>query len=172
MSTLLVAAILVGSIVIICFLLISIHNKHKREAMNLILKHFSQSGIENNLSFSSQEVLSHCVLGLDGVNRKILVVTKEGDGFSSLIIDLNEIKLCTVKKVFGTINVGDLKEHKLNQYLEKIVLHFEFSGQDPVEIVFYRNIDNHIYEAQELEHKAKHWETILSKMQKPLKNIA
>jgi hypothetical protein len=172
MSSLFVAAILVGSVAAICLLLIGIHNKHKREAMSKILKHFSQLGTENNLIFSSQELLKNCVLGLDGMNRKILVVTKEDNYYGSFIIDLNEVKNCTVKKIYGTIKVGDLKDHELEQYLEKIVLRFELHGKLPVEIVFYKNWDNHIYETQELEQKAKHWEAILSKMQKPLKNIA
>jgi len=172
MSTLIVAAILVGSVVLICFLLISIHNKHKREAMNNLLKHFSQLGTENNLSFSSQEVLNNCVLGLDGINRKILVVIREGELFSSFLIDMNEVKSCTVKKIYGSINVGDLKDHKLEQYLDKIILLFEYNSKPSVEIVFYKNHHNHIYETQELEQKAKHWEAILSKMQKPFKQIA
>src|SRR6478672_107713 len=103
MSTLFVATILVGSVVAICLFLISIHNKHKREAMNHLLNQFSRSGTENNLGFSSQEVLNNCVLGLDGVNRKILVVTKQDHDYTSLIIDLNEVKSCVVKKMFGTI---------------------------------------------------------------------
>lgn len=172
MSTILVAAIVVGFIIAVCLLLIGIHNKHKREAMNNILKHFSQLGTENNLSFSSQELLHHCVLGLDGVNRKILVVTKEESSYGWFIIDLNEVKNCSVKKSYGTIKVGDLKDHKLEQHLEKIVLHFELYRKPSVEIVFYKNFDNHIYETQELEQKARHWEAILSKMQTPLKNIA
>jgi hypothetical protein len=172
MSTILVAAILVGSVVAICLLLISIHNKHKREVMNNLFKHFSQLGTENNLSFSSQEVLNHCVLGLDGINRKILVVTKEDGFFSSFITDLNEVRNCSVKKIYGTIKVGDLKNHKLDQYLQKIVLHFELNRKPPVEIVFYKNFDNHVYETKELEQKAKHWEAILSKMQTPAKSIA
>lgn len=172
MSAILVAAILVGSVIIICFLLISIHNKHKREAMNNLLKYFSQLGTENNLNFSSQEVLNNSVLGLDGVNRKILVVTKEDGFYTSFIIDLSEVKICTVKKNYGSIKVGDLKNHKLDQYLEKIVLHFELMHKPPVEVVFYQNSDNHIYETKELEQKAKHWETILMKMHTPIKNIA
>ena len=169
MSSLFVAAILVGSVAAICILLVSIHNKHKREAMNKLLKHFSQSGTENNLGFSSQEILNHCVFGLDGVNRKILVVTREDDYYGSFIIDLNEVKNCKVKKTYGAIKADDLKDHKLEQYLEKIVLQFELHGKPSVEIVFYKNFDNHIYETQELEQKAKHWEAILSKMQTSLK---
>lgn len=172
MSTLLVAAIIVGLVVGVCLLLVSIHNKHKREAMNNMLKHFSQLAMENNLNFSSQEVLKNSILGLDGINRKIIVVSKEEDFYTSLLIDLTEVKDCTVKKIYGTIKVGDLKSHKLEQYLEKIILHFDLLHKPPVEIVFYKNIHNHVYETQELEQKAKHWEAILSKMKTPLKNIA
>jgi hypothetical protein len=172
MSTLFVAAILVGSLVLICLLLIRTHNKHKREAMNHIFRHFSQSGIENSLSFSSQEILHHCIFGLDNTNHKILVVTREDNLYSSFVIDLSEVKNCAVKKIYGTTNAGDLKPHALDQYLEKIVLQFELHHKPSLEIVFYKNILNHVYETQELEQKAKHWETILSKMIRPLKNIA
>jgi len=140
--------------------------------MNNLLKHFSQLGTENNLNFSSQEVLNNCILGLDGINRKILVVSREDDFYSSFMIDLNEVKTCTVKKVYGTIKVGDLKNHRLDQYLEKIILQFDLDRKPSVEIVFYKNHDNHIYETQELEQKARHWEAILSKMHAPIKNIA
>jgi hypothetical protein len=169
MSTLLVAAILVGSVVAICIFLISIHNKHKREAMNRLLNQFSQAGTENNLSFSSQEVLNNCVLGLDGVNRKMLVLTKQEDDYTALIIDLNDLKNCTVKKMFGTIKADAYKEGKLEQYLEQIVLHFDLGGKPPVEIVFYKNFENHVYETMELEQKARRWETIISKMHTALK---
>lgn len=172
MSTLIVAAIVVISIAGICFLLISIHNKHKREAMNKIRKHFSQLATENDLNFSSQEVLKNSILGLDGVKRKIIVVRKEEELYTSLVIDLSEVKECAVKKIYGTITAGDLKSNKLEQYLEKIILHFDLIHKAPVEIIFYKNTDNHIYETGELEKKAKHWETILSKLKPALKNIA
>jgi hypothetical protein len=172
MSALIIAFILIGSLMVISFILISIHNKHKRKDMNELLKYFSQAGIENKLSFSSQEVLSNCVLGLDGIHRKILVVTKGESGFKSLVIDMNEVKNCSVKKVFGTIRADDLKDNKLEQYLEKITLQFDIEGKPSVEIAFYRNSENHVYEMLELEQKAGHWESILSKMKPALKNTA
>jgi len=134
--------------------------------MNNLFRHFSQLGTQNNLNFSSQELLHNCILGLDGVNRKILVVTREDNFYSSFIVDLDEIKKCTVIKVYGTIAAGSLKAGRIEQYLEKIALNFELHGKPSIEIVFYKNLDSHIYEAQELEQKAKHWETILSKMQR------
>lgn len=172
MSTFIVAGILIGSVAAICFLLIHIHNKHNREAMNNLLKHFSNLGTENNLIFSSQEILKHSMLGLDGVRRKILVVTREDNFYGSFIIDLEQVRNCSVKKIYGTIKAGDLKNQKLDQYLEKIVLHFDLQNKSSVEIVFYKHLDNHMYEALELEQKAKHWEAILSKMQTSLKRIA
>jgi hypothetical protein len=169
MSTIIVAALLVASVVLVCYVLVRIHNKQKREAMNQLLDHFRQTGAKHALSFSSQEVLNDRVLGLDGVNRKVLVVTREENAFDSFIIDVNEIKNCTVKKVYGTIKAGDLKDHRLEQYLEKIVLHFEMTGKPSVEVPFFSHANNHLYETQELEQKARHWETFLAKMQKPLK---
>jgi len=169
MSTLLIAAIIIGSIAAICFVLVSIHNKHKREAMNELLKNFHESGTENGLSFSSQEVLKNSILGLDGVHRKILVMTQKDNAHVSFLINLNEVKNCSVKKIYGSLNAG---EQKQEPYLEKIVLHFDMIGKSSAEIVFYQHFDNHIYETLELEQKAKHWEAILSKMQTPLKKTA
>jgi len=165
MSTIIIAAIIIGSIVGLCVLLVSIHNKEKRREMNNLLKYFNQLGTENGLSFSSNEFLKNKIMALDGLNRKILVVTKEGNYYGSYLIDLNQVKNCSVKKVYGTINGGDLKNRKLEQFLEKIVLHFEIYNKSSVEIIFYTHFENHIYESIDLEKKARHWEAILSKMQ-------
>jgi hypothetical protein len=143
MSTYLVAAIIIGSVAGICLLLIRINNKNNREAMNKLLKYFSQLGTENDLNFSSQEILKDCVLGLDGVQGKILVVQREDGFFGSFIVNLREVKNCSVKKIFGTINAGDLKKAKLEQYLEKIILHFDLNNNSTAEIVFYKHFENH-----------------------------
>jgi len=172
MSTIIVAAILVGSVIAICYFLISIHNKHKRKAMNTLLKHYSQMGTEYGLNFSGQEILKNCIIGIDGINRKVLVVRKENELYVSQIIYLNKVKSCSVKKIYGTIKANDLKKHQLEQYLEKIILHFEISDQPPVEVIFYQHVDNHILEALEMELKAKNWETVLSKMHTPSRKTA
>jgi hypothetical protein len=172
MSTYLVAAIIIGSVAGICFLLIRINNKSNREAMNKLLKYFSQLGTENDLNFSSQELLKDCVLGLDGVQGKILVVQREDGFFGSFIVNLRQVKNCSVKKIFRSINAGDLKKAKLEQFLERIVLHFDLNDNSTAEVVFYKHFDNHPMEVIELEQKAKKWDAILSKMQIPSKNTA
>ena len=170
MSTLIIAAIIIGSIVGVCVLLVSIHNKEKRIAMNNILKYFNQIGAENGLSFSSNEFLKNSIMGLDGLNRKVLVVTIEDGYYGSIIIDLKQVKNCSVKKLYGTINGGVLKSQKLEKFLEKIVLHFEIYNKPSVEMVFYTHFENHIYESVDMEKKARHWETILSKMREPMQS--
>ena len=169
MSNIIVAVIIIAVVILVCLLLAVVHSKQKRKAMNELLNYFRQAGTDNDFSFSSEEVLHNSVLGLDGVQRKLLLVTREGSIFHSSVIDVNNIRACTVKKYYGTIHAGDLRKQVLEHYLERIVLHLEPDGQSPVEIVFYRHTDNHLFEIPELEQKARNWETFLTKMQKPLK---
>jgi hypothetical protein len=163
MSTLIVAFIIVGSVTAICYLLISIHNKNKRKALSRQLSNFSLQGTNHNLSFSSQEILQDCVIGLDGVNRKIMLVhTNNHD--DCRIINLNNVKSCSVQKLYGMSGSGNSNK-KLEKYLERITLRLELVNGQPVEILFYNNLENHIYEITELEQKARQWETMLAKMQ-------
>ena len=168
MSSLIVAAILVGITVIICFLLVWIHNKEKRKKMDKLFERFRASAVENKISFSSQELLTDSILGLDGVGRKILILNKDQNGeLEDVVINLDEIKNCSVRKVYGSIRVGELKKRKLNEYLDKIVLHFEFANsKPPVEVCFYKHVDHSIYHLAELEQKARHWELVINKMLK------
>ena len=165
MSTLIVVAVLIAAIIAICMLLLSIANKQKNKRMNKILKQFSQLGTHYNLSFSSQEVLSNVIIGLDGINRKILILEVIDTSFNDHIIDLNEVKHCTVKKYYGNIKPEGLKHHSLESFLEKICLHFEFlNGRESKEIVFYNHMDNHTYQLSVLQQKALNWKDSFEKM--------
>lgn len=165
MSTIIVAAILVGSIVALFLLLASIDNKQKRKRLNQLRHRLSQSGSNNNMTFSSQEILKHSVLALDGLQRKLLVLNEiDKDKFDDFVIDLREIKTCFVKKHYGNARPG-LKKIRPELYLERIVLRFEFNNaKQPIELLFYRHILDNVNQLEELEQKAKHWEAILSKM--------
>src|SRR4051812_32479171 len=124
MSTLIVAAIIIGAVVIISFLLNYVHNKHKREAMNKLLTYFSEAGTKDGLRFSSQELLKNTVMGVDGVSRKLLIANRQNEVLASFVIDLQEMKSCAVQKIYASVNSGDGKNQKPEQYLEKIVLQF------------------------------------------------
>ena len=165
MPTLIVAAILFIAIIIICLLLLSIANQQKNKRMNKVLKHFSRLGTAYNLSFSSQEVLSNVIIGLDGINRKILILESTETTFHDYVIDLNEVKHCSIKKYYGHIKPGGLKNHHMESFLEKICLHFEFlNGRESKEIVFYNHMDNHTYQLSVLQQKALNWKDSFEKM--------
>src|SRR5689334_17409469 len=110
MSNLIVAAIIIGTITAICFLLITIANKQKNKRMNSIMKKFSNLGTTYNLSFSSQEVLGNVIIGLDGINRKLLIL-EINSVQTDHVIDLHKVKHCTVKKYYGSIKPGGLKSN-------------------------------------------------------------
>ena len=168
MSTVLVAAILVGTVIAICLLFITITNKQKAKKLNQLLNQFSKLGSSHNLAFSSQEVLNSSIIGLDGIKRKLMVLTQiDKHLFEDYVVNLDEVKNCTVNKIYSHVNYGNFKKVILEKHLERIALRFEFTNlKDPVEIAFYNHIDNNVYQIEEMEQKADYWKQILTKMLK------
>ena len=102
MSSLIVAAILIAFVAVCCLLFVFISNKHKNKAMSDLLNKISEVGTENKLSFSSHEILKDSIIGADGIQRKILFVKKLNfETYQDYLIDLEEVKSCSVKKVYG-----------------------------------------------------------------------
>src|SRR3982751_911346 len=163
MSSLIIAAIVVGLTIFICLLLVLIHNNQKRKKMNQLLEHFNACCAKYKLTLSSQEVLIDSILGLDGPGKKILIVNRNpGGAFQDIMIALAEVKNCSVRKTYGAIGLGELRKTKLNEYLNKIALQFEFANQrPPIEFSFYNHVEHSIYQVAELEQKARHWELII-----------
>ena len=175
MSTIIVTAILISVITGICLVLVSINNKHRQKTASELLNHFSKLGTENKLSFSSQEILENCIIGLDGIQRKLLILKKiDKDEYDSILLDLNEVKKCSKKNIYTRVNIGTSKKERFENHLDKIVLDFDFiDNRQPVQILFFEPITNHIFAMLELEQKAKKWETILSQIANTgLKKIA
>jgi len=168
MSSVIVAGILIAFVAFCCLLIVLISYKHKNKAMNYLLNRISEVGSENNLSFSSQEILNNCIIGADGIHRKILIVKKiDSKTYQDYLIDLDEVKSCSVKKEYGFIKAGEANGRSLGQHLKSIILHFEFAiNKEPIDVSFYNHTENSIYQLKEMELKAKHWEIILSKMLK------
>ncbi|MCF6405499.1 hypothetical protein L3C95_21525 [Chitinophaga filiformis] len=134
--------------------------------MKRLLDYFSRLGSKYNLTFSSQEVLRNCIIGLDGVQRKLLVLNGINKGtLTDYVIDLNKVTNCSVKKQYGRIRVNGLRTRKLEQYLENMSLHFKFMMEtQPADIPFFRQTENKVGELSDLEDKAEKWKVILSKM--------
>lgn len=165
MATVLLMVLAAGITMVGGYVLLRIFKLEKRKRMNHLLHRFSELGSGNNLTFSSQEILHDCIIGLDGVNRKILVAQSvDGIITHTELIDLFTVKTCSVIRQYGSIKSGELRANKLETYLERLVLHFERDNEPAIEIPFYHYRKNGLHEIQKLEKKARHWELLLSKM--------
>ena len=175
MSAIIIAAIIISIVTCICLILVQLDKKQMRKAASELLNHFSKLGTENNLSFTSQEILEKCIIGLDGIQKKLLILKKiEKDTYDSILLDLNEVKSCSKNTIYKRLNIGTTKKERFENHIDKIVLDFDFiDNRQPVQILFFENIMNNIFAMSELEQKAKKWETILSQItNRGLKKIA
>ena len=162
------SAIIIASLpllaVLIYRLALSAVKQINNKRMNRMFGGLSELGSKYSLSFSGHTLLKKNLVGIDGLHRKLLVVNESDKGREDLI-DLHEVRSCSIKKLYGPIRVGDLKRRRLNEYLDKMLLCFEFYSQrPPVELCFYDRREDAPGSAGELEQKARKWEMMLSKM--------
>ncbi|CAN5830392.1 hypothetical protein BH11BAC3_BH11BAC3_48060 [soil metagenome] len=166
MSTLAFSLTIVLFVIFLFIAFTYISNKQKKKAAAMLLWRLNKSGSENNLIFSCRELLNDTGIGVDTAKLKLLFLQQGGQyTYEWNIIDLNLITGCSVKKIYKPAYEGNSSDKNLENYLDKIVLHFEFSDyRTPVEIKFYKHITNNIFEMQELENKASKWQALVCKM--------
>lgn len=125
----------------------------------------SELGSKFSLSFSSHEVLGNRIMGLDGIKKKLLVLEQTDGQNHSYIIDLDEAKAISVKKIYRSIKAGELKKRGIEEFLQTIQLQFEFgNGKEDIVLPFYESKIDNIYDLPGLERKIKNWQMILSKI--------
>ncbi len=136
--------------------------------MRELFNYLSALGSRKNLNFSNFEFLKGAVVGLDTTNRTLLIIQGIQEAkYEEVLISLDEVKSCSLKRVYGSIKAGDLKRRKLEQLLDKVSLHFEFrSDRDPVELPFFEYSGDDVSKRSELNQKAREWGEMLSEMLK------
>ncbi|HEX2606437.1 MAG TPA: hypothetical protein VHK91_03620 [Flavisolibacter sp.] len=165
MSTLLVALLLVGFVTIITIFLVRLEKKGKHQFQQLLLHQFSLAGSAHNLSFSAQEFLHKTIIGIDGAQRQLLILRwTDLQSFTTQLIDLSAIRRCTLKKYLTAYPIDPHKKGPEAYATEQVVLLFEPSAGSPVALPFYHRFENQEWELPELESKARHWETMLTKL--------
>ena len=164
MSSIIVASVLILIIALISLMLVSINNRHRKKNAIELVNRFNELGERNNLSFTHKEMMENFTIGLDEF-RKILVVLRKTDSkYDSQVINLRDVKSCSKKKIYRTINMGTLKKVRYENHIDKIVLEFDYlDNKAPMQISFYESGGNHLLEMSELETKAGSWVTILDK---------
>lgn len=145
--------------------------KNMMSVKKVFLK-LSELGSRLNLSFSSHVLLIDKVIALDGIKKKLLVAKIADDLESSYTIELNEIKEISISKTYSNIKPGELNKKKFNEFLETILLQFEYKDQDKkIGLPFYESHKHGIQNLEKLERNARIWQMILSKMIYPQKDL-
>lgn len=162
MSTILVAAIVIAFTVIPPILFIRFTKrkaaKQREKAFALLKNH----GNDHGLSFTRELMLKESMLGLDLHNSKMLWLHTGGEPRSE-VFDLENIKSCTIFRLYDSVRVYETKAAKTEQVLSKIGLKMEFSGDlHPLQICFYDRQLNGIYEMEDLEAKASEWKDLVA----------
>lgn len=140
-----------------------IHKKTRFDKIGYL--QLSELGSKFNMSFSSHQVLGNKIMGLDGISKKLLILEQIDNQARSYIIDLDEATAISVKKIYSSIKGGELKKRTIDEFLETILLQFEFgNGNEDVALPFYESKIDSIYDLPGLERKIKNWQMILSKM--------
>ena len=125
----------------------------------------SELGSRYNLSFSSQLVLRNRIIAVDGV-KKTLLMLETGKGTDQpLLIDLNKVRTVAVRKSYGTIKHGELKNKGIEEFLDTIELQFHLRDKSgTIDLpVYNREIDDKA-DRKRLDKNAKNWQRMLSKM--------
>ena len=125
----------------------------------------SELGSELGLSFSSHLELADKVIGLDGIQRKILVCEFKDEQNVYQIIPLDKVKSISVKRTYSGIKPGELNERRFEEFIKSIDLKFECSDEDgAISLPFYEEETDDAADLAQLESKVKNWQLVLSKM--------
>lgn len=164
MSSIVFVGGLILLLAIIIGALVSINNNQRKKKTLELASRFNELGEKNYLSFTHKEVIENFIIGLDQLRMKLFALRKAGDRYDFQVIDLKEIRSCSKKKIYKSINMGTVKKERYENHIDKIVLEFDFSdNRDPVQISFYESGEDHVLDMPELERKAGSWVAILTK---------
>ncbi|MCW3112523.1 MAG: hypothetical protein JWR18_919 [Segetibacter sp.] len=118
---------------------------------------------KRSLHFSSQEEVGAHLMALDVLKRKLLYARKTPRTTSCLIIDLNQLQACSLKKEYSSIAAGELKSKKLHHFLKSVFLNLVFKN-GTVSLPLYDVQKQQQGDVEQLETQAKKWQNNLSKL--------
>jgi len=164
MSTLLIGAMVIAGTVAIFMLFIFVNKQNSNRQNKALLSAFNHTGAVRGLSFSSQQVLNNKIIGLDGLRQQLLILDFAGDNTVTQL-PLDEVKDCTIKKSYKSVDYGNAKKSAIEQELQSIAVEFTFKNRPGnFTLSFYDSKLNSVYEMAELEAKARDWQVLLSKL--------
>jgi hypothetical protein len=117
-----------------------------------------------SLNMANQEEVGGNVIALDVAKRKLLYMKKTPGISSCVMVDLDHLERCTIRKEYNSINAGELKTKKLHNFLKSIFLHLVFkNGKETLSLPLFDAQKEQQGNIEQLEAQARKWETLVSK---------
>jgi hypothetical protein len=133
---------------------------------NRIRRHWNISKLakRRNLNISNQDEVGDYSIALDNKKRKLLYAKTCPDVSSCLLIDLNDLEACSIKKEYNSINAGELKTKQLHNFLRSVYLNLAFKNEPGiVSLTLFDARNEHQGDIEQVEAQARKWERIVSK---------
>ena len=174
MSTIIIAVVLISIVAILCLMLVSINNSHRKKIADDLVSRFNKLGHEMNLYFLKKEILGNLMIGLDDLYKKLLILRKSDDKYDSFVLNLNDVKSCSKRKIYERVNIGTMRREIYENCIDKIILEFDYSdNREPFQVSIFESGKNPLLEMSAFEQKARDWEIILNKsINREVKKIA
>ncbi len=167
MTIITIVMVVIAGFAICTQILIGMKNRNARIAKSKYVR-LSELGSQLNLSFSSHWVVNNKLIALDGLKRMLLVLEINNEMNQPKIIDLNQVVAVSIKKSYGSIKSGELRDKPFDEFLKTVDLQFGFRDKgESVVLAFYDSEMNALSDLPALERNARNWQLILSRLTLP-----
>ncbi len=124
----------------------------------------SELGQKHNLSFSNHSSFGNKTIAIDQAKRNLLLLESKNGSRDLSILDLNKIAVVTLKKIYGSINAGQLKHKQIDDFLKRVELQFQFLNQNDTRVfTFYDgNSGDRSSSPRKSGRNAQRWQKLLS----------
>jgi hypothetical protein len=112
-----------------------------------------------------KDILGSRLIGLDIMKKKLVYLRNYSKKINCIVVNLKNLKSCSLKKQYDSIEAGGLKNKKLHEYLNSVSLELRFEDNPKVMILsFFEKHKDKLYHLPQLEMKAKEWEKTLTNL--------
>lgn len=135
------------------------------ESKYIKLLHQPRPGICFKLSFVQQEVFADLLLSLDKIRKRLVISSVLKPLRIITLIDLCKVSFISVKKVYKDIQYETAGGTGLEDFLEKMFFHFEFSDHSKALLLpIFEKSAHDTKDVGALEKRAVIWQLLLSKL--------
>ncbi|MES2645872.1 MAG: hypothetical protein V4717_03265 [Bacteroidota bacterium] len=136
------------------------------------IENLSKLAVKRNLTITDKDEVGTNVIALDETKGKLLYAATEPGTASCLILDLNKIESCTIKKEYKSIAAGELLKNKLHHFLHHINLKLVFKNRSgSVSLPILDPKKQVTQNVEQLERLATKWQKIVASLLHPKREM-